>query len=112
AKDAIDAAMLAAPDSIAWLLNVRGSEVAHTPLPLGFAIAHRAGAVDLFVDSAKLTPGLREHLGDGVHVLPPDALGPALDRLGAARRTVQVGPGGTAAGFIARRTSGGRGGGL
>jgi Xaa-Pro aminopeptidase len=107
AKDAIDAAVLAAPDSIAWLLNVRGSDVAHTPLPLGFAIAHRDGAVDLFVDSAKLTPGLREHLGDSVHVLPPDALGPALDRLGAARRTVQVDPGATAAWIIQRLTAAG-----
>jgi Xaa-Pro aminopeptidase len=105
AKDAVDAVVLTAPDSIAWLLNVRGRDVAHTPLPLSFAVVHRDATVDLFVDPAKLTPGLVEHLGEGVRVVPPDALGPALDRLGAARRTVQVDPTWTAA-WVAQRLTG------
>ena len=50
AHDGVDAVVLTAPDSIAWLLNVRGSDVAHTPLPLAFAVAHRDATVDLFVD--------------------------------------------------------------
>jgi len=104
AKDAVDAVVLTAPDSIAWLLNVRGSDVAHTPLPLAFAVVHRDATVDLFVDPAKLTPGLVEHLGEGVRVLPPDALGPALDHLGAARRTVQADPTWTAAWVVQRLT--------
>jgi Xaa-Pro aminopeptidase len=107
AKDAVDALVLTAPDSIAWLLNVRGSDVAHTPLPLSFAVVHRDATVDLFVDPAKLTPGLVEHLGEGVRVLPPDALGPALDRLGAARRTVQADPTWTAAWVVQRLASAG-----
>jgi Xaa-Pro aminopeptidase len=102
AKDAVDAVALTAPDSIAWLLNVRGSDVAHTPLPLSFAVLHRDATVDLFVDPAKATPGLAEHLGEGVRVLPPDALGPALDHLGAARRTVQTDPTWTAAWVVQR----------
>ncbi len=106
-RDGVHAVVLAAPDSIAWLLNVRGSDVDHTPLPLAFAVAHRDASVDLYVDPAKLTPGLREHLGDGVRVHPPEALGPALDRLGAARRTVQVDPSWTAAWIIQRLTGSG-----
>ena len=94
-----------APDSIAWLLNIRGSDVAHTPIPLAFAVAHRDATVDLFVDPAKLTPGLIEHLGEGVRVLAPDELGHALDRLGGARRTVQVDPSSTAAWIIQRLTA-------
>jgi Xaa-Pro aminopeptidase len=105
AKDAVQAVVLTAPDSIAWLLNIRGSDVAHTPLPLAFAVVHRDATVDLFVDPAKLTPGLAEHLGEGVRVLPPDALGPALDRLGAARQTVQVDPT-SAAAWVAQRLAG------
>jgi Xaa-Pro aminopeptidase len=101
-RDGVDAVVLAAPDSIAWLLNVRGSDVAHTPVPLAFALVHRDASVDLFVDAAKLSPGLREHLGEGVRVLPPDGLGPALDHLGGARRTVQVDPSSTAAWIIQR----------
>jgi Xaa-Pro aminopeptidase len=107
ARDAVDAVVLTAPDSIAWLLNVRGSDVAHTPVPLAFAMVHRDATVDLFVDAAKLTPGLREHLGEGVRVLPPDALGAALDRLGAARQTVQADPTAAAAWIFQRLTGAG-----
>ena len=47
------AAVLTLPDSIAWLLNVRGSDIARTPVPLAFAILHADGRVDLFTDPAK-----------------------------------------------------------
>jgi Xaa-Pro aminopeptidase len=107
ARDGVDAAVLAAPDSIAWILNVRGSDVAHTPIPLAFALVHRDTTVDLFVDAVKLAPGLREHLAEGVRVLPPDGLSPALDRLGAAHRTVQVDPSSTAAWIIQRLATAG-----
>jgi Xaa-Pro aminopeptidase len=107
AREAVDAVVLTAPDSIAWLLNVRGSDVAHTPLPLAFAVVHGDGTVDLFVDAPKLAPGVREHLGEGVRVSPPQALGSALDRLGAARRTVQTDPSSTAAWIVQRLTGAG-----
>src|SRR5262245_26241468 len=106
-KDSVDAVVLTAPDSIAWLLNVRGSDVAHSPLPLTFAIVHRDATVDLFVDPAKLTPGLLECLGEGVGVRPPDALGPTLDRLGAAGQTVQIDPSSTAAWIVQRMAAAG-----
>ena len=106
-KDGVDAVVLAAPDSIAWLLNVRGNDVAHTPLPLAFGVVHRDGTVDLFVDPAKIGPEVEEHLGPGVRVAPPAALGPALDRLGAARRTVQVDAGSTAAWIVQRLAAAG-----
>jgi Xaa-Pro aminopeptidase len=102
ARDTVDAVVLTAPDSVAWLLNVRGSDVAHTPIPLVFAVAYQDATVDLFVDAAKLTPGLVEHLRDGVRILPPPELGPALDRLGSARRTVQVDASSTAAWIVQR----------
>ena len=82
--------MLSAPDSIAWLLNIRGSDVPNTPLALSYAILEKSGAVDWFVDPAKISDAVRLHLGDGVTVRPPDAFGPALDGLGAARKTVRI----------------------
>jgi Xaa-Pro aminopeptidase len=97
AKDDIDAAVLTAPDSIAWLLNIRGGDVPHTPLPLSFAILHRDETVDLFIDRRKLAPGLDAHLGNSVRVAAPDALGPALDGLGAARQKIAADPGSAAA---------------
>ncbi|HIJ43416.1 MAG TPA: aminopeptidase P family protein [Rhodospirillaceae bacterium] len=81
-------AVLTAPDSIAWLLNIRGGDVPFAPLPLAFALIHADGCVDLFVDPRKLTAGVRRHLGGEVRLHGPDAFGPALDRLGEAGKAV------------------------
>ncbi len=85
-----DAVVLTTPDSIAWLLNVRGADVPHTPLPLSFAILFADGTVDLCVDPRKLAPGTRAHLGDDVRLFAADALGSRLARL--ADKTVQIDP--------------------
>lgn len=90
-----DAAILAAPDSIAWLLNVRGGDVPYAPLPLAFAILHADARVDLFVDPYKLTPAVCEHLGHEVSVHPRDALEDVLRRLGAGGRVVRIDPAST-----------------
>ena len=44
-----DAALITAPASIAWLLNIRGRDVQCTPLPLSTAIIDTAGHVQLFI---------------------------------------------------------------
>ncbi len=49
-----DAALLTQPDSLCWLLNLRGGDVAHTPLLHAMAILRRSGALDLFVEAEKL----------------------------------------------------------
>ena len=85
AGQGIEAAVLAGPDSIAWLLNIRGADVPRTPFALGFAILHKDGAVELFMDRRKFTPGLEAHLGNRVAVNPPEAFAKALDRLGQAQ---------------------------
>ncbi|MEA4838919.1 MAG: aminopeptidase P family protein [Rhodospirillaceae bacterium] len=76
-----NAVLLSAPDSIAWLLNIRGGDVPFTPLALSFALLHDDASVDLFIDPAKITADLPAHLGPAVRLSPPDAFGPALDRL-------------------------------
>jgi Xaa-Pro aminopeptidase len=98
-EDGIAAAVLTMPESIAWLLNIRGGDVAHTPLPLSFAILRNDGTVALFIDRRKLAPGLELHLGNAVSVLAPPELGPALDALAAAGGRVQADPA-TAAAWI------------
>ena len=86
------AALLTMPESIAWLLNIRGGDVSHTPLPLSYAILRQDGSVTLFIDRRKLAPGLDRHLGNAVAVEPPERLGPALDALAAAGGRVQADP--------------------
>ena len=75
------ATVLTLPDSIAWLLNVRGSDIARTPVPLAFAVLHADAHVDLFTDPAKCDDAVKRHLGPDVRVAPPDAFGPGLDAL-------------------------------
>ena len=92
AADGVDAAVLSLPDSIAWLLNIRGADVPHTPLPLSFAILRQDGTVDLFVERMKLMPDLERHLGNGVALRAPQELGAELDRLGGVQARVLADP--------------------
>ena len=75
------AAVLSLPDSLAWLLNVRGGDVSHTPLVLSFGILDAEGGCEWFVDGAKISEDLPEHLGNGVSPRAPEEFGPALDAL-------------------------------
>jgi Xaa-Pro aminopeptidase len=63
-----DAAVLSALDSIAWTFNVRGADVAHTPVALAYALVHADGTSDLFVAGEKLDAEVRQHLGNGVRL--------------------------------------------
>ncbi|MBS0123183.1 aminopeptidase P family protein [Thetidibacter halocola] len=73
-------AILTLPDSIAWLLNIRGSDIPRNPVPHGFAILHADATVDLFMDPAKLTD-LGDHLGARVRCHAPDAFAGAVAAL-------------------------------
>jgi Xaa-Pro aminopeptidase len=84
----LDAAVIAALDSIAWLLNIRGTDVERTPVALSYVIAHADGTADLFIDEAKVTPELRAHLGNAVRIAPRAAFLPALAALGGKRVAV------------------------
>ncbi|MBT6442781.1 MAG: aminopeptidase P family protein [Alphaproteobacteria bacterium] len=85
-----DAALLSAPDSIAWLLNIRGADVPNCPLPLGFALAHHDGRVDLFMDERKVPAATRTHLGNAVSLESPDAMADALVTMGRAGQALLV----------------------
>ncbi|MCK0167312.1 aminopeptidase P family protein [Jannaschia sp. S6380] len=61
------------PDAIAWLLNIRGADIARTPIAQAFAAIHAGGTVDLICDPAKAAP-VADHLGDGVRVVPAGSL--------------------------------------
>jgi Xaa-Pro aminopeptidase len=99
AEEGVGAVVLTMPESIAWLLNIRGGDVPHTPLPLSFAILRRDGSVSLFIDARKLAPGIDRHLGNAVAIMMPEALGPALDALAAEGAPVQTDPA-TAAAWV------------
>ena len=112
ASTGTDAAVLTLPESVAWLLNMRGGDVPHTPLPLAMALLRNDAGVDLFIDRRKVGPALVAHLGNAVAIHEPAEFGPALDRLGESRKTVLADPQSapawvfdrlTAAGVVIRR---------
>ncbi len=80
-----DAVVVAALDSIAWLLNIRGQDVERTPVTLAFAIAHADGTASLYIDPAKVTPELAANLGDSVRIAPREQFVPALAALAGQR---------------------------
>ncbi|MDB6176530.1 aminopeptidase P family protein [Paracoccus sp. Z330] len=72
------AAFLSLPDSISWLLNIRGNDLPKNPVVQGFAVLSDSGHVTLFSDPAKFDDDLRRFLGDEVSILHPDGLTAAL----------------------------------
>lgn len=64
----LDATVITALDSIAWLLNIRGSDVSNTPVALSYVIAHKDGTAELFIAPEKVTPDLTQHLGNAVTI--------------------------------------------
>jgi len=75
------AAVLSLPDSIAWLLNIRGADIARTPVALLFAILHADGSVDLFNAADRADDALRDHLGPDVRLHGMDTFAQQLDAL-------------------------------
>ncbi|MEQ8405451.1 MAG: aminopeptidase P family protein [Oceanicaulis sp.] len=81
AEAGVDAAVITDPASIAWLFNLRGGDVACTPLPLSAAILDADGRATLFINEDKLTNAARAHLGNEVSVRPETEFGDGLKSL-------------------------------
>ncbi len=75
------AAVITLPDSLCWLLNLRGADVPRNPILHGFALLHDDGRVTLFAEAAKFDAETRASLGDQVALQPPEAFVPALQSL-------------------------------
>ncbi|MFN3468923.1 MAG: aminopeptidase P family protein [Novosphingobium sp.] len=103
----LDAAVITALDSVAWLLNIRGADVDRTPVALSYVIANADGTADLFIAPEKVTPELRAHLGNAVRIHPRDRFVDGLEALKG--RKVAVDPErAVAAIFLALENAGAR----
>ena len=72
------AAVITLPDSLCWLLNIRGNDLPHLPVVQAFGIIHDTGDVDLFAEPRSWDGAA---LGDGVHIAPRAAFEDALAAL-------------------------------
>ena len=87
-KQRADALVITDPHNIAWLFNIRGSDVAHTPLPLSFGIVPKAGRPSIYIDGRKLSNAVRDQLEQSADVKEPDALSADIDKLGNAKAMI------------------------
>jgi len=82
AEAGAEAAVLTQPDSIAWLLNIRGGDLRRSPVALGFALVRDDGSVGLYMEPDKIGGAVLAHLGNKVSVSAPDRLAEGLAALG------------------------------
>ncbi|RIA55571.1 aminopeptidase P family protein [Dichotomicrobium thermohalophilum] len=88
-----DAVLLSAPESVAWLLNIRGSDVAHTPIALCRALVSADGSVRLFIEPDRLGEDVRAELARIATVHPPDAMANELAAFAkAGKPTIRLDP--------------------
>ncbi len=83
-----DALLVSDPHAMAWLFNIRGADVHHTPLPLGFALVPETGHPTLFVDEGKLGERERLELGKLATVATPESVETVLAAFGKTGKTV------------------------
>jgi Xaa-Pro aminopeptidase len=77
-----DALILTSLDSIAWIFNIRGSDVDCTPLVLSFAILYSNSKAKLFIDPDKLNEDVLNHLSQKVSCFAKDDFVNHLEKLG------------------------------
>lgn len=87
-KERADALVVSDPHNIAWAFNIRGADVAHTPLPMAFAIVPKESRPQLFIDGRKLSNAVRDRLEQLCEIRAPEALADALKALGKAKATL------------------------
>jgi Xaa-Pro aminopeptidase len=88
----VDAVLLTLLDSIAWLFNIRGGDLKHTPVALAFAIVPATGRPTLFIDPAKVGDNVKGELRELVDLAEPAALTERLKTLGQAKARVRLDP--------------------
>ncbi|WP_315700938.1 MULTISPECIES: aminopeptidase P family protein [unclassified Bradyrhizobium] len=108
-KLGVEALVLSDAHNVAWALNIRGADVAHTPLPLSYALVPKTGRPTIFIDHRKLSNLTRDHLEQSADVVEPDALGPSLTKLAQSGATIAL-DSATAADALTRliQTAGGK----
>ncbi len=84
AKNA-DAVMITAPESVCWLLNIRGHDTPCTPLVLSEVLVRSDASAVWFIDEARVSDDVRAHIGQSVRRVPSLSL---VDKLEPTMRVI------------------------
>ena len=85
-----NALVLSDSHAVAWTFNIRGADVAHTPLPLSYALVPKDGRPTVFIDHRKLSNLTRDHLEQSADVREPDRLTAELAILAQRGATIAL----------------------
>ncbi|MGA2994955.1 aminopeptidase P family protein [Bradyrhizobium sp.] len=85
-----DALVLSDSHAVAWTFNIRGGDVAHTPLPLSYALVPKSGRPTLFIDHRKLSNSVRDHLEQTADIAEPGALTAKLVELSKSGASIAL----------------------
>jgi Xaa-Pro aminopeptidase len=102
-----DAVILTMPDSIAWLFNIRGSDLRYTPFALSYAVVPTNGRAEWFIDGRKLDDVTRGKVATFADVRDPAGLAEKLSSLGAAKSKVRIDPNSASRSFFDTLTTAG-----
>lgn len=83
AEKECDFTLLTDPASLAWLFNIRGNDVIHNPLALGYAIVPAKGKPSIFIEEEKLNSEIKGYLSDITTQFEPENLITELQKLSA-----------------------------
>src|SRR5690606_15267916 len=73
-EEGVEHTVLTDPASLAWTFNIRGSDVPHTPLALGFVLLSAEGSPKVFLDDRKLDQAVRSYLANLAELHAPASL--------------------------------------
>lgn len=85
-REKVDIALISDPHAVAWLFNIRGADVAHTPIPLAWAIVPAEGLPSIFLRAGQASEEVVEALAPVCRLLPREALEETLCQLASGRR--------------------------
>jgi Xaa-Pro aminopeptidase len=83
-----DNCFLTLPESVCWLLNIRGYDLPHTPFLLAFALINKTDSVTIFTDIRKISNDLKAHFSDKVIFKDLSEVEPTLLQLSGS--TIQL----------------------
>ncbi len=69
-QESLDAVVVSALDSVAWVLNIRGQDVERTPVALSYLTVHKDGTADWFIAPEKVPAKVASALGNAVRIRP------------------------------------------
>nr|WP_272210112.1 aminopeptidase P family protein [Marinicella sp. W31]MDC2875976.1 aminopeptidase P family protein [Marinicella sp. W31] len=84
------AVLIADSTSVAWLFNIRGNDVAHTPAPLSRAIVKADGSATLFLASEKVSGEAESHIHTIARLEAPEAVSAHLAALAREGHAVML----------------------